>query len=797
MRRELWVNRILKVAIAIIASLLAFSNSLSAAAIEGRILDRETGQALPYATIQILGTGKATSANDDGRFRIVCEPGKQILKVSHIGYYTTLDTVEVVENVAEREISLLSTVVLGQTVVVYDRQYDPAQLIIIEAIKRKKEILERIGDYKYSSYTKFVARDLSKEDSSKIMAITETQAQSFWERPNKYKEIITARRQSANMSAADNLVTIGEMLNFNKNRIDIGSYSVVSPVAEDALGYYNYYLLDSTYIDSRKVYKLEVEPKNQADALVEGYLLIADSTYDVVDVDFGFNEGVRLPFVKDLRYVQRVAQFENLYWMPIEIRFTADVVIKFPGIPDKIGIDLAGSIYDYSFETGHAENTFDEYAFEVAETADEVDSTTWSLRQSIPLSIQELRGYARLDSIQKAPKPLRKQLLEVGVVVVGLFTVGAYDFARFNRVEGPYLGLEDSFGSKRRGLQLDVKSGYAFETKLYQYKLGTRYQFPGRKRVAIKAEYLREVAQRQTLNQGNYNSTFESLFFKYDPVSYFYRRGGSAGLEFSPIQHFKLEGNVSDFKQRSLSNATDFSYFNRSDEYLVNPSIVDGNLRMLTGSIEYDSRKLWKNKGQDMRMWSPQYTTLKLTAEMSSPDFLSSDFDYRRYYVSVYRRQRTLGLGVTHINLFAGSSTRSLPPQSYYQLVDYAGVVAGENAAFMTLGDYRIAGDRAAYVYANHEFGQYLFKKSGIPLIKSIPFTLGVHGGTMWSDFHNVKPHDDGRDWLEAEKPYSEIGFSLGNLTPFLSILNFGVYLTWQLSDYNTNTFIWRLGIKF
>ncbi len=136
------------------------------------------------------------------------------------------------------------------------------------------------------------------------------------------------------MSATDNLVSIGELLNFNKNRIDIGSYSVVSPVAEDALDYYNYYLLDSTFIDSRKVYKLEVEPKNQADALVEGNLLIADSTYDVVDVDFGFNEGVRIPFVKNLRYRQHVAQFENLYWMPVELRFTADIEIKFPGVPD-------------------------------------------------------------------------------------------------------------------------------------------------------------------------------------------------------------------------------------------------------------------------------------------------------------------------------------------------------------------------------------------------------------------------------------------------------------------------------
>ena len=791
------MNRVSFLVYAMIAILLATGANAFGATIEGRVFDRETGQTLPYATIQILGTGKATSANDDGRFRLVCERGRQILKVSHIGYYTALDTVELSDEVAMREISLLSTVVIGQTVIVYDRQFDPAQLIIIEAIKRKKEILDRLGDYKYNSYTKMVVRDLSKGDSSKVMAITETQAQSYWERPDKYKEIITARRQSANMSATDNLVSIGELLNFNKNRIDIGSYSVVSPVAEDALDYYNYYLLDSTYIDSRKIYKLEVEPKNQADALVEGNLLIADSTYDVVDVDFGFNEGVRLPFVKNLRYRQHVAQFENLYWMPVELRFTADIEVKFPGIPDLIGIDLAASIYDYSFETGHEEGTFDEYAFEVAETADKFDSTTWALRQSIPLSLQELRGYARLDSIQRAPKPLHKQMLKAGVGAMVLLTFGAYDWFRFNRVEGPYVGFGEAIGAERRGLQLEVKSGYAFDAKLYQYKVGLRYQFPGRQRLAVNGEYRREVAQRETLNQGNYNSTFESLFFKYDPVSYYYQRGGSVSLELVPIQHFKLTGRVGDYTQRSLSNATDFSYFNRDDEYLVNPSIEEGKLRLLTGSLEFDSRKLWRNKGRDHRISSPQYTTARFTAELSSPDLLSSDFDYRRYYVKIYRRQRTLGLGNTHINLFAGSSTRTLPPQSHYQLVDYAGVVAGENAAFMTLSDDRVAGDRAAYFYVNHEFGQYLFKKSGIPLIKSIPFTLGVHGGALWTSFENNDPQDDGRGYFEARKPYSEVGFSLGNLTPFLSILNFGVYFTWQISDYDTNNFVARVGIKF
>ncbi len=773
------------------------SNGALAAAISGQIFDRETGEALPFATVQVIGTGKSTSANNDGRYRIVCNAGQQILKVSHIGYYSTIDTVEVTDKGAVRDIRLLKSIIVGQTQVVYDRQYDRAQEIIIEAIARKKEILERLGDYRYNSYTKMVIRDLGKEDSTKIMVITETQAQSFWERPDKYKEIIIARKQSANLAAADNLVSIGELLNFNKNRLDIGSYSVVSPVADDALGYYNYYLLDSTSIDNHKVYKLEAEPKNQADALVEGYVFIADSTFDVVDVDLGFNEGVRIPFIKNLHYRQRVAQFENQYWMPIELRFTADVEIKFPGVPDKIGFELAASIYDYSFETGHAEDTFDEYLFEVAPTADKFDSTTWAAGQTIPLSLQELRGYERLDSLKRAPKSFTSQMAKAGLGLVALLSPEAYNIFHFNRVEGAYAGIAGEFGASNHGALLQLKSGYAFDAEIFQYRAGLRYQVPGKAKFAVKGEYLREVSQRQIVNQNIYNSTFESLFFKYDPVSYYYQRGGSVGVEFVPIRHFQLEANVSDMKQASLANATDFSFFNGEDDYLVNSAIDAGHLRLLKGSVEYDSRMLWRNKNRDERVWTPAYTTVRFTAELSSPDVLSSDFDYRRYYVNITRRQRTLGLGMTGIHLFAGASTREVPVQAMYQLVDYAGVVAGNSAAFMTLGDERIIGERAAYVYLNHEFGQYLFKKSGIPLIKSLPFTLGVHGGALWASFHNSSGPDDGRDYLEAKRPYSELGFSLGNLTPFLSVLNFGVYFTWQLSDYDTHNFVTRLGIKF
>ncbi len=766
-----------------------------AATLEGRIQNFESTEPVAFVTVQIEGTGKSTLANADGYYRLLVGPGRQIIKFTHIGYYSQVDTLDLTDSTTVHNVSLRSAVIIVPGDVVYDRQYDPAQLIILEAIRRKKEILERLGSFNYSAYTKTVMRNVSKPDSVTIMMITETQSQSFWERPNKYKEIITARKQSANVNPAENLLSIGEFLNFNRNRIEIGDYQIVSPVAEDALGYYNYYLLDSTYTDQRKIYKLEVEPKNQADALVEGYIFIADSTFDMVDMDIGFNDGVRMPFVKDLRYQQRVANFENKYWMPIELRFSAVVEIDFPGIPDRISGEMAASLYDYSFETLHEKNTFDEFVMEVAASADKFDSTRWIQKQTIPLTREELYGYHRLDSLEKVPEPIGKKLAMVGLGAAALVTFGQPEIFRYNRVEGAFIGAPLAVGLSS-GTDLYFKSGYAFKAKLYQYRAGIRQQFGGGWRPAVGVEYGRQVRQIGVVNADECNSTTTALFGQLDPPDYYYSRGTAAWLALSPIRYTRWTFTFQDQSQRSLPQASNFAIFDRDEGFRENPPIEEGDLRSFHGTLEIDSRKLWRNKGRVAKSWASQYTTLQLGIELASPDIANSDFDYKRYFMQFHRRQRTMGLGYTEVDVYAGASTGQLPRQRWFDVTDYSEVLAPEASRFLTVGENFLSGDRALMIYARHDFDNYLFKKSGLPLIKKVPFTLMAYGGVVWTDFERQKTRDFTTNQFEAARPYAEVGFGLGNLTPFLSVFNLAVYLTWQVSDYATNNFTWRIGLK-
>ena len=137
-----------------------------------------------------------------------------------------------------------------------------------------------------------------------------------------------------------------------------------------------------------------------------------------------------------------------------------------------------------------------------------------------------------------------------------------------------------------------------------------------------------------------------------------------------------------------------------------------------------------------------------------------------------------------------------MPPQEYYTLgFDDPFVVAG--SGFLTVGDSYFYGNRALMLYGTHEFGRSLWRRSGIPLVRDIPFTLGVHGGAFWTSFekHGAQPGD--LLLRTADSAYREMGFSLGNLTPFVWPLNLAVYCTWQLTDYDTSDFTVTVGIKF
>jgi hypothetical protein len=767
----------------------ALSGTASAGLIRGTVYDTDTGERVPYATVHAELTGQSMAANEAGEYRLKLKAGSYLLKFSHLAYHSERMPITVGDSVTVRDIYLKRARIVVPGVRVLAGAYGPGQRIILDAIARKAEILARIHSYSFEAYVKVVLRKEGADDSSSIVMITETQHESYWEHPDRYKEIVTAQRQSANLGNIEAYVTVGEMLNFNKSRLDIFGQEVVSPTAEDALDYYNYYLLDTLYVDGHPVFLLEIEPKTQTTALLAGEIMIADSVYDVVGVDVEFNDAFDIEMLEDVRFSRKSELFEDEFWMPVEIRLGCDVEIPIPGIP-RLFVDYVAVPHQYHFNFDHPEGTFGEYVFEVAEEAFDLDSSYWNASQLVPLTTEEIGGYKRLDSVAHAPRPLwvKGLTLTGGALAVA---VGEPEIFHFNRVEGTYLGAAFELDKLIPRTVLKVASGYAITGEYWQHDYGFTSTLAQRRKLKLNIGYHDKITRRPTVvSSPDDNPTVSAALDKIDPFDYYLEKGFDIGVSTKLLNHVLLTSDYHDYNHYSVPKATEFSLFRESKKHRPNPSIEDGKLRAVSLSLNYDSRMLMKLKGREVKEWTDRYTVLEAGFEYASPSFIDNDFDYRRYYVQLYRSQRTLGIGETRMRFFAGSSDKALPPQRWFTVDFGHGILFGD-MSFKTFGESNFSGDRVVMAYVFHDFGKYIFKRSGLPLVKHIPLSLGLFGGVFWTDFRNRRSLSGANTVLVAEKAYNEIGFQIGRVPPLGFQLNFA----WQLSDYDTRDFTFSVGM--
>ncbi len=788
------VTTVALVACLMTGSAVAAQQGAGGPVLQGAVYDSISGNPIAFAVISVSGSSVTTLTSRAGAFRLAVPRGVQELQFRKIGYRMRSMSVTVDTSTTLSDIHMSPLPFHLATVLVTSD--DPATRIIRLAIERKNDLLSRIHDYRYDAYVKFIVRDLNKhvDSTASIILITESQTTAYWEQPDTYQETIAARTQSSNLDAESNLVSVGQIVNFNRNRIDMQKYAVVSPTADDALNHYRYYLLDTLDVGGRSVFRLAIEPKSEIAPLFVGMIDIADVTFDVLAIDVGANEAVRFPFIENLRYRQRMQDLGDDRWLPGRIDFSGEVHfgIPIPGFPEHLSFSHTATLRDFRFDEGNRPVGLGEYLVVVDKAADDVDSTTWIEARPEPLPELERGAYTRIDSLENRPRPIGTRIL--GGTATALLLSSNADFFHFNRVEGAYLGAGWTWRDISPDLVLRAKTGYAFASEDWQHDFGVRYRLSERRRLWIGATYHDETVQRPAMISGAYNSTQLALFAKIDPLDYYREEGFTVSFSTKLVDFTQFRLQYNDVNQSSASVVSDYSIFDNDKLQRANPAIVNGRLRSVSASFTYDSRPLLKSKGRDFFFNTLTYTRITLGAEHTSPSFVGSDFDFRRYTLRLRRRQRTFSLGLTTIDAVAALSSGRLPTQRYFT-VDFGNGVFFQGGGFNTLEEQNFSGNRAAMFFVNHDFEQRLLRASRIPLIRDLPITLSVHGGAFWTDFVNHTPNPGDALVATAPSAYTELGFGVGNLTPMIAPFNFSAWFTWQLSSYGTERFAFAFGI--
>jgi hypothetical protein len=757
----------------------------STAVVSGTVRNSVTNAPMRIVAVRAAASGASTLTDDGGRFRLELSLGEQRLEVRRIGFRPA--TVNVVVQPEGTLIDIkLEPIAVALDRVLITAQDDAARRIITNAIRRKQESRGSFHDYRFDGEVRMIVRNLNKpaDSTTSILGITETRTTAYWEQPNKYQETIVARRQTGNIDAERNLVGVGRILDFSSDRVQLGRFELTSPIADDALDRYDFRLLDTIAAAGRRVFRLSLEPKPDGTPAFAGIIDVADSTFDVTGIDVGVNDAVRLGLMRNVRYQQRF-DTSGGRWMPRSIELTAEMQI--PIGSQRFRMQHIAVLSGYRFDEGRRPAGLAEYRIKVADSADRADSSTWTRSSSPTLTALERQAWTRIDSVAEAVTPAQRAFSGV------LGFVGQPDFFHFNRVDGAYVGAGWTWRNPAAmpGTEPTAKLGYATASQLWQYRLGGRVRLSESRRLWVGATYQDETIARPTFTSSAYNPTLRALFSAIDPLDYHRERGLRASLTTKVVNFVQLDAAYVDARHLSLPLGVTRPPLRRSGAAPMRPNepIDEGYLRALSATVFYDSRPLLQQGGRDLRLGRVRWTRVAIEGELSPGDAIGSDFDYRRLSVRLDRRQLTLGMGVTTMVAAGGIGSSGLPAQRFFGIDGGGRVLETQISPFGTLMDSSFKAPRAALFALQHDFDRLLFTKTGIPLVRDIPFTLSIRGAVFWTDFVGSSAG------AVARVPYREVGFSLGNLTPFIAPFNFSARFAWQLSKYPTTPFRFGIGL--
>lgn len=783
-------------------SFLAFGQDI--VTLKGLVVESNSNLPLSFANIRVSGSTLGTAANRDGEFNLKLKPGHYKLIASYIGFVTDTISVELKSDNPSLVFKLNETKINLPEIVVTPG-INPAYAIIRNAILKKKERDLKIQSYEFNAYTKGLIRTqdnvsagpssitlgFGSTDSSdlKITGIIENQSTGYYRKPDEYKELILARKQTANFPPTINILTGGRLIqNFYKDDVNFFGRNIPGPLSDNALEYYDYYLEQTIGFDNTQVFKIHMYTANAFDPGFEGYIYITDNSFFLSKVNLQLNRAANPGGLFDtVNVFQQFSVFDDSISMPVDYRLLVNA--NYLGLA-KFGFEINTILYNYKINNLINENIFNKAIVTVLPDADEKDSLYWQNIQNIPNTGEEETAYQRIDSLENIPRNFWDDfsLLSTRIQITDNFSTSApISMYHFNPVEGHALDyglfLENSL-NERLNSSLNFSYGFSdkkFKTDFYlQYLLGN-YRTT---KLSFKAFNKLKILFGDSDNYNELTSTLLALLSKYSFREYFYSKGISAEVTGEVLPELELGIGLENFRDLSTINNSDYSFFNKGKSYKTSRRVDELHLSVLKTSFKIDPRNYIEDGFYRRRVnLGNSYYTLEGTLKYSNSKFLKSEADFTKYDLTFFGVANSFGSSTINLKLYWFSSSGRLPFQLYYSVPGNFDLTS-KNFSFRTLNVNEVLLDRGVTLNFEYNFRDELFKTIGIPGLKNLGIQMNAFFNVLYSN-----PSGTSNPKQSYLHPFYETGFSIGHLLVPLQ-LEFG----WKLNYLDGNNF--RIGFN-
>jgi len=792
------------VSIVIIALTSIFSQSIIAQTtkIMGNIIDAKTKEPIPFVNVAFIKSPDGTSSDFDGNFSLETKTKSDTIYASIVGYQQQKR--KVVRNTFQYITFEMEPLENNLLEVVIKYKGNPAERILDKIIENKKNNdRSRLNAIQYEAYNKIefdannISEKLSKRklikpfdfifeyiDTTTIngksylpMFLTETMSDVYMRnQPKSKKEIIKATKISGmeNESISQFLGSMYQNPYVYDNFITLFDKNFVSPIADNALLYYRYYLIDSTFLQNKWCYKIMFKPRRRQELTFTGSFWVNDTSFAIKKVDMRIVDDANINLINDLVCVQEFDFVDNQYWM-----LSRDYMIvdfnplnnnqKLLGFFGKKTTTYRKYIINQPKEEKFYSSPTD---IIVADSASDKSKDYWITARHDSLNKDERNIYKMIDSVQSVPLFHTYvdivQTLVLGYKVWGPVEIGPYSsLYSFNDMEGNRFRIggrsSNEFSTKT---QLTAHLAYGTKDKKFKYGLGYEHNIKKNPRRAFGVFYKWDAEQL-----GQSENAFREDFL----LGSLLRRNPANKL--SMVQEYKGFYEHEWFNGFSNSITLRHRTLNpiQNTSFIINPLSSEPEIKktIISSEIIFNTRFAYNEKfimGEFVRVSAgTTYPVINFQYTIGVNGLLGSDYEYQKISLNIKHWYNLGTFGWSKYILEAGKTWGTLP-YPLLKLHEGNETFTFDEYAFNMMNYFEFVSDKYFSFYYTHHFDGLFFNK--VPLLRRLKLreVAQIKGLVGRIEDKNLNYSQFPSTLSGLSKPYFETSIGIENIFQMLRI---------------------------
>jgi len=778
--------------------------------LRGVILDVQSGERVPFASMRLdkSGYGKLSDSAGGFSFRFEQWP-RDTLEISYVGFQTfflvlndsllrrsTKDSLFVV-------INLQRGAYINEVVV---RKKVDFGLLLWRKIVKHKESNDRyrFHNFSYELYNKleldldnvnkerlqsvkllrpfsFILNNIDSSEANPFLPIyiTETLSDYYYERDptTKRREVIKGSKTVGlnNESVSKYLGGMEQNIDFYNNFIPVFDKRFVSPLSNNGDFYYRYKIVDTQYVNSRRLLHLIFTPKRKGESVFEGDCWVHDTSFAIQKMTLRLGTNANVNFVRELTLIEEFALVNDTTWFLSKDKFVVNLA---PLGNNRMGIigrkttTYRNIIYNDSSVSRQIDKNriLEEVLF--SGNARERPDSFWLEHRHEQLSKDEKAVYKMVDTLMSMPQFHTYvnvlNFIGTGYLNIGNYQIGPwYNWIYSNELQG--LRLRFDLGTNKgfnKNLILHGYLAYGFGDQVWHEEADALYIFKRNPRMTLYGMF------RQDLDYGQqYYDEITS-----DNIFAIAVRKPGIPIKFINLTEQKLEWFNEWLNGFSVTLTADHKVYNPelnlapiSDFEKGSGNPMNGfelavNLRFAFLEKFFETTFYRTSLGSDYPIIDVKYTR-------GIPNVLGSTLTYNKFYVSLSDIVKVPPFGTIYYNLFGGKTT-GVQPYPFLNVAPGNETYYYNKYAFSLMNKYEYLHDQFLGLNYEHNIGSGIFRF--LPLTRKLKFRQFYNVKLLWGHLSPENAaYNNNADYTFKSldgKTYMEIGTGVDNILKFLRV---------------------------